>query len=148
MGKLYFKRALYYIIHLTLSIGVPAALIVQLYGLFEQGVSAAEEYVRLRTIAMIIFVGVLMLGINGLVRWYKSLPDVSAIKTYPSIMIKPMIFLAMYLLLVFSDRYVDKVQYITFWSSISNAIAIIPAIMHKKVVNQIIILETQAGMRR
>jgi hypothetical protein len=148
MGKLYFKRALFYIIHLFFSVGVPAILIIQLYGLLEQGSSNAEEYVRLRSIAMIVFVAILMLGLNGVVKWYKSLPDVSAIKTYPSIMIKPIIFLVMYLLLSFSDRFIDNVQFITFWGAISNAIAIIPAIAHRKVVNEIIILETQAGKRR
>lgn len=148
MGKLYFKRAIYYTIHTFLSIGVPAILIIQLYGLFEKGVSVAEEYIRLRSVALFILILILMFGANALIKWYKSLPDVSAIKTYPTIVVKPFILLLMYLLLTFSDRYVDKVQYITFWSAISNGIAIIPAIAHRKIVNEIIVLETQAGKRR
>jgi fumarate reductase subunit C len=150
MGKLYFKRTLFYLIHLFFSVGVPAILIIQIYGLFEQGQTApsGEEFVRLRSIAMIVFIAVLMLGINALTKWYKSLPDVSAIKTYPSVMIKPLIFTAMYLLLLFSDKFIDRIMYITFYSAISNAIAIIPAIMHRNVVKEIIVAETQSGLRR
>lgn len=148
MGNLYFKRFVYYFIYLGLAIGVPAGLIIQIYGLFETGAREPGEFTRLRSVALMIFVGVLILGINVLIRWYKSLPDVSAVKTYPSVMIKPIIFGLMYVLLLFSDRYIDRVQFITFWSMISNGVAIIPAIAHKKIVNKIIILETQSGLRR
>jgi len=148
MTKLYFKRFIYYIIYLLLAVGVPATLIIQTYGLFEQGYSEPGEFTKLRAIAMITLVVVLILGVNGLISWFKSLPDVSAIKTYPLVMIKPIIFATIYLLLLFSDKYIERIQFITFWSTISNGVAIMPAIAHRKAKNQIVILETQSGARR
>lgn len=148
MGKLYLKRFLYYTVYLGFSIGIPSGIIIQLYGLFETGVSEAGEYSRLRSIAMIVFIAVLLFSLNAVVKWFKSLPDVSAIKMYPTVMVKPIIFGAIYLLLLFSDSFIERVRFITFWSAISNAIAIIPGIAHKKVMKEIIIAETQAGARR
>ena len=148
MGTLYFKRFIYYVVYLGLSIGVPAGIIIQLYGLFETGTTDAGEFSRLRSIAMITLIVVLILGLNAIVKWFKSLPDVSAIKMYPTVMIKPVLFGAMYLLLLFSDRFIERVRFITFWTAISNAIAILPAIAHKKAVKDIVIAETQAGLRR
>ena len=148
MGTLYFKRFIYYVVYLGLSIGVPAGIIIQLYGLFETGTTDAGEFSWLRSIAMITLIVVLILGLNAIVKWFKSLPDVSAIKMYPTVMIKPVLFGAMYLLLLFSDRFIERVRFITFWTAISNAIAILPAIAHKKAVKEIVIAETQAGLRR
>lgn len=148
MGKLYFKRFVYYLIYLTLSIGIPSGLIIQIYGLFETGVSEAGEYSKIRSIALLTLVIALLFGLNAIVKWFKSLPDVSAIKMYPTVMIKPIIFTSMYLLLLFSDKYIERVRFITFWTAVSNGIAIIPAIAHKKVIKDIILAETQAGARR
>jgi hypothetical protein len=148
MGTLYLKRFIYYVLHLSLSIGVPALIVIQLYGLFETGTTEAGEFSRLRSIAMLTLIIVLVLGLNAIVKWFKSLPDVSAIKMYPTVMVKPVLFGAMYLMLLFSDKYIERVRFITFWAAISNAVAIIPAIAHKKVVKDIVIAETQAGLRR
>ena len=148
MGKLYFKRFVYYLIYLVFSLGIPAGIIIQLYGLFETGTTEAGEFSKLRSIAMITLIAILLFSLNAIIKWFKSLPDVSAIKMYPTVMIKPVIFAAMYLLLLFSDKYIERVRFITLWTAISNGVAILPALAHKKVVKDIVIAETQAGLRR
>lgn len=148
MLKLQIKRYILYWVYVLIALGIPIAFINETYGLLERTQTAAGEFVKLKSTALVVILIAGFFGIKVIVGWYQNLPDTSIFKTLGNKLILPSALGVTWLILNFSDRYVENLQYVMYWSFIANSIALLVAIWHQSVLNEIIETERKEGKRK
>jgi uncharacterized protein YacL len=148
MLKLTIKRYIYYWLYVLIGLGIPIAVINQTYGLLEQTTTEAGEFTKLRATSFVVIFIVLFFGMKMIIGWYKNLPDTSLMKSIGEKLMLPVGLGVLWLILNFSDRYIENLTYVIYWSFISNVIAFLIALLHQKVLNQIVVEQTLQGQRR
>lgn len=148
MLNLQIKRYILYWIYVLIALGIPILFINETYGLFETTTTVAGEFTKLRSTALIVILITAFFGTKVIVSWYHNVPDTSIVKHLGNKLILPVGLGVMWVILNFSDRYIENFTYVIYWSFISNAVALIFAVWHQNTLNQIVKAERLSGERK
>ena len=101
---------------------IPSILIAFQYDLFTNRADKAEMSASGWGMIVILFIA---LGLSKRIKAYVVSSKNSQLKYFLSNIMPPFVLLFLYFILMITENHIDKLQIITLWASISNAIALV-----------------------